>query len=386
MNLDALYRHALDNQPLSPEQGLRLYLHAPTPMLMHVAHQLRCRRTSSNVVTWQIDRNVNITNVCISGCKFCNFHCSANSQRAYVTTMEQYRQKIDELLSYGGSQLLLQGGLHPQLGLKFYCDLFRQLKQYCPNLTLHALGPPEIAHIARLEQCSHREVLQTLMDAGLDSLPGAGAEILVPEIRQQISPAKPSVDEWIEVMRVAHQLNMLTSATMMVGHIETPEHRIAHLCRLRDLQAQKSQDAPGFMNFAVWTFQGQGTALAKHPNYKPMQAEEYIRTVAISRIMLHNINNIQASWLTVGRQTAQICLHAGANDLGSIMIEENVVSSAGAQHRMDAFATQQTIAEAGFTPQLRNQRYEHVELPPCPNSRIYARHELGLRAATPIMP
>lgn len=386
MNLDALYRHALDNQPLSPEQGLRLYLHAPTPMLMHVAHQLRCRRTSSNVVTWQIDRNVNITNVCISGCKFCNFHCSANSQRAYVTTMEQYRHKIDELLSYGGSQLLLQGGLHPQLGLKFYCDLFRQLKQYCPNLTLHALGPPEIAHIARLEQCSHREVLQTLMDAGLDSLPGAGAEILVPEIRQQISPAKPSVDEWIEVMRVAHQLNMLTSATMMVGHIETPEHRIAHLCRLRDLQAQKPQDAPGFMNFAVWTFQGQGTALAKHLNYKPMQAEEYIRTVAISRIMLHNINNIQASWLTVGRQTAQICLHAGANDLGSIMIEENVVSSAGAQHRMDAFAIQQTIAEAGFTPQLRNQCYEHVELPPCPNSRIYARHELGLRAATPIMP
>lgn len=386
MNLEALYSHALDDQPLSPEQGLTLYQYAPTPVLIHIAHQLRCRRTSSSMVTWQIDRNVNITNVCISGCKFCNFHCGANSQRAFVTTMEQYRQKIDELLSYGGNQLLLQGGLHPKLGLKFYCDLFQQLKAYCPNLTLHALGPPEIAHIARLERCSHRQVLETLIKAGLDSLPGAGAEILVPEIRQQISPAKPCVEEWIEVMRVAHQFNMLTSATMMVGHIETPAHRIEHLHRLRQLQAQRPANAIGFMNFALWTFQGQGTALAKHPNYRPMQAEEYIRTVAISRIMLHNINNIQASWLTVGRQTAQICLHAGANDLGSIMIEENVVSSAGAQHRMDAFAIQQTIAEAGFAPQLRNQRYQPIELPPCPNSRIYARHELRLRAATPIMP
>ena len=375
MPLDALYSLALSGQPLSIEQGLRLYLDAPLPQLMHLAHELRCQRSNPAVVTWQIDRNVNITNVCTSGCKFCNFHCSPRSSRAFITTMEQYRPKIDELLLHGGHQLLLQGGLHPELGLAFYQDLFRQLKNYCPNLVLHALGPPEVAHIARLEGMSHREVLQALMQAGLDSLPGAGAEILVDEVRQRISPGKPSVDQWASVMREAHSLGMLTSATMMVGHVETPRQRLEHLALLRDIQQQRPQGTSGFMNFVVWTFQGQGTALAADPSCRPMDAEQYIRTVAISRIMLHNIDHIQASWLTVGRQTAQLCLHGGADDLGSIMIEENVVSAAGAHHRMDAQAMQQTIAEAGFRPQLRDQRYRHVELP--------ASAQLQLRPATP---
>lgn len=363
MHLDALYGIAAEGHPISIEQGLRLYLDAPLPRLIHIAHELRCRRTSSQVVTWQIDRNVNITNVCTSGCRFCNFHCGPRSGREFITTMEQYRPKIDELLQHGGNQLLLQGGLHPKLGLTFYQDLFRQLKAYCPQLVLHALGPPEVAHIARLEGMSYRNVLQELMAAGLDSLPGAGAEILVDEVRQHISPRKPSVDEWASVMHEAHSLGLLTSATMMVGHVETPRHRLEHLALLRNIQTQRPKGTPGFMNFAVWTFQGQGTPLANEVGCQPMTAEQYIRTVAISRIMLHNINHIQASWLTVGRQTAQLCLHAGADDLGSIMIEENVVSAAGAHHRMDAAAMQRTIIEAGFRPQLRNQRYEPLEYP-----------------------
>lgn len=377
MRLDALYRLAAAGQPISIEQGLQLYLDAPLPQLMHIAHELRCQRTNPAVVTWQIDRNVNITNVCTSGCKFCNFHCAPRSSRAFITTMEQYRPKIDELMRHGGHQLLLQGGLHPELGLAFYQDLFRQLKAYCPSLVLHALGPPEVAHIARLEGLSHREVLLALMQAGLDSLPGAGAEILVDEVRQRISPGKPNVAQWVSVMREAHDLGMLTSATMMVGHVETPRQRLEHLALLRDIQEQRPKGSPGFMNFVVWTFQGQGTALAADPSCRPMPTEEYIRTVAISRIMLHNIDHIQASWLTVGRQAAQLCLHAGADDLGSIMIEENVVSAAGARNRMDAQAMQQAIAEAGFLPQLRDQRYRAVELPPS------AHAQLQLRPATP---
>ena len=264
----------------------------------------------------------------------------------------------------GGEQLLLQGGHHPELGLQFYANLFKELKSLYPNLKLHALGPPEIAHIAKLEKKSHEEVLSTLMDAGLDSLPGAGAEILNDRVRRLISKGKCSGSEWLEVMRVAHQLHLTTSATMMFGHIETLDERFEHLIWLREVQTKKPEDAKGFIAFIPWPFQDDGTLLKRVKGISnTVTTDEYIRMIAISRIMLPNIKNIQASWLTVGKHTAQLCLHAGANDMGSIMIEENVVSAAGAPHRFTYKGIQEAITEAGFVPQLRTQQYEYRNLP-----------------------
>ena len=310
-----------------------------------------------------IDRNVNITNICISGCTFCNFHRKINGEGTYTTTMEEYQQKIEQMIQLGGDQLLLQGGMHPRYGLKFYTDLFSDLKQKYPNVKLHALGPPEVVHIARKERLSYREVLEKLMKSGLDSLPGAGAEILCDRVRKEISPGKASTEEWLEVMRVAHQLHMLTSATMMFGHIETPMERMEHLVQLRDLQSQKPAGSPGFKAFIPWPFMSEGTLLGKSKVFKSTLPIDYIRMIALSRIMLNNFENIQASWLTVGRETGQLALHAGANDLGSIMIEENVVSAAGASFSMNALQMQKCILDAGFTPQLRNQAYESLSMP-----------------------
>lgn len=376
MTLDNLYTKALNLVPLTIEEGLILYKNAPTQDLLFIGGELRKKHNPTNKVTWQIDRNVNITNVCVSGCKFCNFHCNLSSDNAFITSVAEYIVKIDELERYGGNQLLLQGGLHPKLGLDFYSDLFNELKGLYPNIKLHALGPPEIAFIARKERMSYGDVLEALMEAGLDSLPGAGAEILVDRVRKYISPGKPDSQAWLDVMEEAHKLGMVTSATMMIGHVETMEERLEHLIKLRDLQAKKPEDVPGFLNFIVWTFQDKGTKLENEGVNNNVSAEEYIRTIAICRIMLNNIRNIQASWLTVGIDTAQVCLHAGANDFGSIMIEENVVSSAGAKHRMDAYGIQKAIVDAGFDPQLRNQQYEYIILPDCEFSRIYSVDEL----------
>jgi cyclic dehypoxanthinyl futalosine synthase len=278
--------------------------------------------------------------------------------------MDQYRVKIEELRRYGGEQMLLQGGHHPELGIEFYEDLFRKLKQEFPDIKLHALGPPEIAHIAKLSKLSHTEVLGRLIEAGLDSLPGAGAEILNDRVRRMISKGKCSGREWLDVMRAAHQLHLTTSATMMFGHIETLYERFEHLSWIRQVQSEKPEGAKGFLAFIPWPFMDDGTLLRRVKNIRNnVSSEEYIRMIALSRLMLPNVINIQASWLTVGEQTAQICLHAGANDFGSIMIEENVVSAAGAPHRFTAEGIQRAIREAGFEPQLRNQQYEYRELP-----------------------
>ena len=376
MEFKLLYDKALSLQPLTKEEGLFLYQNAPTQELMFLASELRKIHVPGNKVTWQIDRNVNITNVCVSGCKFCNFHCNLNDEGAFITSVAEYVIKIEELQKYGGDQLLLQGGLHPKLGLDFYVSLFKELKAMFPNIKLHALGPPEVAFLAKKEKMSYREVLIKLIDAGLDSLPGAGAEILVDRVRKFISPGKPDSTAWLEVMAEAHALYLVTSATMMIGHAETVDERIEHLIKLRELQSMKPADAPGFLNFIVWTFQDKGTKLEEHGIKSEITPEEYIRTIAISRILLNNIKHIQASWLTVGKDTAQVCLHAGANDFGSIMIEENVVSSAGASHRMDSYGMQKAIVDAGFEPQLRNQRYEYIILPDCEFSRILTMEEL----------
>jgi len=359
MNIPELLNRALNFEFLTLEEGLHLYHHASTPELMYVANELRKIQVPHGKVTWQIDRNVNTTNVCIANCKFCNFYRRPGHEESYITDIETYKQKIEETIKLGGDQLLLQGGHHPDLGLKFYSDLFRELKSLYPEVKLHALGPPEIAHVAKLESMSHYNVLKALKEAGLDSLPGAGAEILNDRVRRLISKGKCGGQEWLDVMRAAHQLNIPTSATMMFGHIETIEERFEHLIWIREVQSEKPEGNYGFIAFIPWPFQDDGTLLKKVRGItNNVNGDEYIRMIALSRIMLPNIKNIQASWLTVGKQVAQICLHAGANDFGSIMIEENVVSAAGAPHRFTSNGIQESIRDAGFEPQLRTQRYE----------------------------
>ena len=364
MQVADLLHRALNLEFLSAEEGVFLLENASTAELMYVGNQLRQRHVPGKVVTWIIDRNSNTTNVCIANCKFCNFYRRPGHEESYITTIEEYKQKIDELFEFGGEQLLLQGGHHPDLGLDFYANLFRELKSLYPNLKLHALGPPEIAHIAKLEKSSHYEVLKALKEAGLDSLPGAGAEILNDRVRRLISKGKCGGQEWLDVMRAAHQLHLTTSATMMFGHIETNYERMEHLVWIREVQSEKPADAKGFHAFIPWPFQDEDTMLKRLKRARnTVTGDEYVRMIALSRIMLPNVPNIQASWLTVGKAVAQICLHAGANDFGSIMIEENVVSAAGAKFRFTANGIQEAIREAGFEAQLRNQQYEFRELP-----------------------
>ena len=364
MEIANLLERALKFEHLTAEEGVFLFENAPTTELMYVANRLRQIQVPNNKVTWIIDRNSNTTNVCNANCKFCNFYRRPNHAESYITTIDEYKVKIEETFKFGGEQLLLQGGHHPDLGLAFYIDLFKNLKELYPNLKLHALGPPEIAHITKLEKSTHYEVLKALKEAGLDSLPGAGAEILDDRVRRLISKGKCGSEEWLEVMRQAHKLHLTTSATMMFGHIETNLERFEHLVKIREVQAQKPEDAKGFLAFIPWPFMDEDTLLKKLKRARnTVSGDEYIRMIALSRIMLPNVKNIQASWLTVGKQVAQVCLHAGANDFGSIMIEENVVSAAGAAFRFTADGIQQAIKDAGFQPQLRNQQYEYRELP-----------------------
>lgn len=372
MNISAILARALNFEFLTREEGKFLFENAPLGDLMSVANELRKIQKPDSVgkdgepgkVTWQIDRNLNTTNVCIANCKFCNFYRIPGHIESYITDIETYKQKIEETFRYGGDQLLLQGGHHPQLGLKFYTHLFSRLKSLYPQLKLHALGPPEVAHICKLERKSHHEVLSALKDSGLDSLPGAGAEILNDRVRRLISKGKCSGQEWLDIMRAAHKLNISGSATMMFGHVETLEERFEHLVWIREVQAEKPDSSLGFIAFIPWPFQDHNTILKKLKGIRnSISANEYIRMIALSRIMLPNIKNIQASWLTVGKKVAQACLYAGANDFGSIMLEENVVSAAGAPHRFTANAIQEAIREAGFTPQLRDQKYQYRTLP-----------------------
>ncbi|WP_222165780.1 cyclic dehypoxanthinyl futalosine synthase [Edaphocola aurantiacus] len=364
MNLSQLYKKALDLEFLSVEEGMYLFEHAPLTELAFVANEIRKKQVPHGKVTWIIDRNMNTTNVCTANCKFCNFYRIPGHAEGYITNIEIYKQKIEETFKYGGEQLLLQGGHHPDLGLDYYVGLFKELKSLYPNLKLHTLGPPEVAHICKVSGISHKEALIALKEAGMDSMPGPGAEILDDRVRRLISKGKCSAQEWLDVMEVAHQVGLTTTATMMFGHIETIRERFEHLEKIRAVQAKKPEGAKGFVAFIPWTFQDVDTLLKKIRRAKnDTTAEEYIRMIALSRIMLPNIKNIQASWLTVGKKVGQLCLHAGANDFGSIMIEENVVSAAGAPHRFTAKGIQQAIQEAGFEPQLRNQQYEFRAMP-----------------------
>ena len=361
LSIKDIYAKAHAREHLSQEEACRLYNEASLAELAHEADALRATMVhDAKVVTWQIDRNINTTNVCTSGCLFCNFHCKPHqTDRHFITTHEQYCEKIERMLALGGDQVLLQGGMHPSLGIEFYEELFSFLKQRYPQVRLNALGAPEVAHIAKISGLTTARTLERLAAAGLDSLPGAGAEILVERVRKAISPAKPSVEQWLQVMHEAHEMNLPTTATMMYGHIERAEERIEHLIRLRDLQAAVPVGNYGFTAFIPWIFRSSGTRLEAQGVTSQLSPTEYVRIIAISRLVLNNIRNIQASWLTVGKQTAQVALHSGANDMGSIMIEENVVSSAGADNRFDAEGIQRAIREAGFTPRLRDQLYRY---------------------------
>lgn len=361
MTIENIYKKALNLEFLSQNEGVFLYKNANLTDLMFIANEIRNKLHNNKNVGWIIDRNINITNVCIAQCEFCNFYRKPGANDTYITTIEEYKQKIDELYKIGGNQILLQGGLHPKLGLKFYKDLFSTLKSLYPDLKLHALGPAEIHHIARIEKQTYEFILKELTKSGLDSLPGAGAEILVDRVRKTVSRGKCTSQQWLDVMHEAHKQNIITSATMMFGHIETIEERIEHLIKIRNTQAKKPKNSVGFISFTPWPFMDENTELKTEKGISnSTTSADYIRLLTISRIMLPNISNIQASWLTVGPEIGKICLNAGANDFGSIMIEENVVSVAGADFNLNEKGIKSQISDAGFIPKKRNQEYNVV--------------------------
>jgi len=335
---------------VTPAEALALYREAPTPLLGQLADLVRARKHPARVVTYIIDRNVNYTNVCVAKCNFCAFYRPVGSAEGYVLSFEEVFQKIDETIAVGGVQLLLQGGHNPDLPLSWYEDLFRAIKERYPAFKLHALSPPEIIHLSRLSQLSVAEVIERLIAAGLDSVPGGGAEILVDRVRKLLHCyGKATADEWLDVMRHAHRAGLRTTATMMYGTVETDEERLEHLLRLRDLQDQTG----GFTAFIAWSYQPDHTELAG----REATGIDYLRIVAAARIVLDNFDNLQASWVTQGGKVGQLSLAYGANDMGSVMIEENVVRAAGASYCMDEVEIVRNIEDAGFVAKRRDMHY-----------------------------
>jgi cyclic dehypoxanthinyl futalosine synthase len=331
-------------------EALALFRAAPTSQLGHLADLVRARKHAGRVVTYIIDRNVNYTNVCVARCNFCAFYRPVGSSGGYVLSFEEIFRKIDETIAVGGVQLLLQGGHNPDLPLSWYEDLFRAIKDRYPGFKLHALSPPEIIHLSRLSQLSIQEVIERLMAAGLDSVPGGGAEILVDRVRKLLHCyGKATADEWLDVMRHAHRAGLRTTATMMYGTVETDEERLEHLVRLRDLQ----DETGGFTAFIAWSYQPERTELSG----SEATGIDYLRTLATARIVLDNFDNVQASWVTQGGKVGQLSLAYGANDMGSVMIEENVVRAAGASYCMDEAEIVRNIEDAGFAAKRRDMHY-----------------------------
>ena len=343
-------------------EALELYLHAPTALLGRLADTIRARMHPDGVVTYIIDRNVNYTNVCVARCNFCAFYRPVGSSDGYVLGFDEIFRKIDETMELGGGQLLLQGGHNPDLPLEWYEDLFRAVKQRYPDFRLHALSPPEVIHLSRLSRLEVPQVLNRLIAAGLDSVPGGGAEILVDRVRKLLNCySKATADEWLDVMRHAHRAGLRTTATMMYGTVETVEERLEHLFRLRALQDESRAGLPaeasakaGFTAFITWSYQPDHTELGGDE----ATGIDYLRTLALSRIVLDNFDNLQASWVTQGGKVGQLSLAYGANDMGSVMIEENVVRAAGASYCMDEIEIVRNIEDAGFISKRRNMHYE----------------------------
>lgn len=359
MDADALLDRAASGGRLDLAEGIFLYEKADLLDLGIAADARRAALHPEGIVTYIVDRNVNYTNVCTARCKFCNFYTPPGGPDPYVLDRETLRRKFEETRRLGGVQILLQGGLNPELGLSWYEDFFRWAREEFPDLNMHALSPTEIIHIARMEDMTVREVLQRLVAAGLGSLPGGGAEILHDAVRDRISPFKNTTQEWLDVMREAHLLGLSSSCSMVYGFQETAEHILLHLERLRALQ----DETGGFIAFIVWPFQAEGTRLKLRDD---TSAHRYLRIQALARLYLDNVPNIQVSWPTLGPAVGEIGLRFGANDFGSVMIEENVVSKAGAHYMLSAEQIEQHIRNAGFRPARRNQRYELLTPPPPP--------------------
>jgi cyclic dehypoxanthinyl futalosine synthase len=351
MTIDSIVDKVRTGARIDAGEALSLYRNAPTALLGQLAEGVRKRKHPERIVSYIIDRNVNYTNVCVARCNFCAFYRPVGSADGYVLGFDELFRKIDETIAVGGVQLLLQGGHNPDLPLSWYEDLFRAIKDRYPSFKLHALSPPEVIHLSRLSQLPVPQVLERLMAAGLDSVPGGGAEILVDRVRTLLHcVGKATADEWLDVMRHAHRAGLRTTATMMYGTVETDEERIEHLLRLRALQ----DETGGFTAFITWSYQ---------PNHTELSGTEatgvdYLRTLALSRIVLDNFDNLQASWVTQGGKVGQLSLAYGANDMGSVMIEENVVRAAGASYCMDEVEIVRNIEDAGFIAKRRNMHYE----------------------------
>jgi cyclic dehypoxanthinyl futalosine synthase len=353
-----LAAHVRAGGRLDRAEALELYTRAPTTLLGQLADHVRSRRHPHGVVTYIIDRNVNYTNVCIARCNFCAFYRPVGSADGYVLGFEEIFRKIDETIALGGGQLLLQGGHNPDLPLAWYEDLFRAVKERYPMFRLHALSPPEVIHLSRLSRLPVPEIIDRLVACGLDSIPGGGAEILVDRVRKLLNCySKAAADEWLDVMRHAHRAGLRTTATMMYGTVETVEERLEHLFRLRELQDESrgaGGPAAGFTAFITWSYQPDHTELGG----SEATGVEYLRTLAIARLVLDNFDNVQASWVTQGGKVGQLSLAFGANDMGSVMIEENVVRAAGASYCMDEIEIVRNIENAGFVAKRRNMHYE----------------------------
>ena len=351
MMIDTISKKVLDGGRVDRAEALELYRGAPTHLLGHLADAIRARKHPDRIVSYIIDRNVNYTNVCVARCNFCAFYRPVGSSDGYVLSFDEIFRKIDETIAVGGNQLLLQGGHNPDLPIAWYEDLFRSVKARYPAFKLHALSPPEVLHIARLNQIPVPAVIERLVAAGLDSIPGGGAEILVDRVRKLLNCyGKASSDEWLGVMREAHLTGLRTTATMMYGTVETDEERIEHMMRLRDVQ----DETGGFTAFITWSYQPEHTERGG----TEATGVDYLRTLALSRIVLDNFDNLQASWVTQGGKVGQLSLAYGANDMGSVMIEENVVRAAGASYCMDEVEIVVNIEDAGFTPKRRNMHYD----------------------------
>ncbi|MBK5255405.1 MAG: dehypoxanthine futalosine cyclase [Vicinamibacteria bacterium] len=373
MAFENIRNKALSGERLSRDEGIFLLRDADLLFLGELADAARRRLHPEGLVTYIIDRNINYTNVCTAQCAFCAFYRDLPAKDGYVLSKDEFRQKIEETLALGGEQVLLQGGLHPDLGIEYYEDLFQWLKASYPKLWVHGLSPAEVKHICRVSNLSTEEAVRRLIAAGLDSIPGGGAEVLSNRVRNIIGIAKGSTEDWLEVMEVAHRQGLKTTATMMFGHVETLEERIDHLLCLRALQDRTR----GFTAFIAWTFQPENTALAGDE----VTSFQYLRTLAVARVILDNFPNVQASWVTQGGKIGQMSLRFGANDFGSLMIEENVVSSAGAQFRLTEAEIARNIEGAGFVPKRRTMHYEIIGDPYCWSHEVpdmpASRHQLA---------
>lgn len=354
ITIERIADKVVEGEPLTFEEGVWLLRYPRLPEIAALANDVRERIHPRRIVTYVVGRIINYTNVCWVRCKFCSFYRVPGHDEGYTLSLDEIFSKIQELVDKGGVEVLIQGGLNPRLKLDYYENLFASIRERFPQVIIHALSPTEIIYISHISRLSVEQTLRRLQQAGLQSIPGGGGEILVDRVRQQIAPYKHTVDEWLHCMRVAHELGIYSTATMMFGHVESVEDRVEHLLRIRELQEQTG----GFRAFIAWNFQPEETEL---PHIKKATGYDYLRTVAVARLVLHNVPNLQASILTQGPKITQIALGYGINDLGSTMIEENVVSAAGSKFIPTAAEMERLIRDAGYEPRRRNTRYELLE-------------------------